>query len=124
MQSKGQRRKRRQLRGGSPAPPLHLLPRQPCRDALEDLLHHLGLLWQQLIQQLVGGRVTDGTFRPKMSFDIVRGPTGTAPAGNGKILSLREKKSEIFQADMGKEIGVLLDSQTIVQVGDKLVIRK
>ncbi|HUC01471.1 MAG TPA: translation initiation factor IF-2 [Candidatus Paceibacterota bacterium] len=75
-------------------------------------------------KQLVGGRVTDGTFRPKTSVDIVRGPAGTTPVGNGKILSLREKKSEIFQADNGKEIGVLLDSQTIVQVGDKLVIRK
>lgn len=75
-------------------------------------------------KQLVGGRVTDGTFRPKTSVDIVRGPAGTAPVGNGKVLSLREKKSEIFQADNGKEIGVLLDSQTVVQVGDKLVIRK
>lgn len=75
-------------------------------------------------KQLVGGRVTDGTFRPKTSVGIVRGPTGTMPVGNGKILSLREKKSEIFQADKGKEIGVLIDSQTIVQVGDKLVIRK
>lgn len=75
-------------------------------------------------KQLVGGRVMNGTFRGKVSFDIVRGPTGTAPVGNGKILGLREKKAEIFQAEKGKEIGVLLDAQTIVQVGDKLVIRK
>jgi translation initiation factor IF-2 len=75
-------------------------------------------------KQLVGGRVTNGTFRPKTSFDVVRGVVGTAPIGHGKILSLRENKSEIFQAEKGKEIGVLLDAQTIVQVGDKLVIRK
>ncbi|HEY5220669.1 MAG TPA: translation initiation factor IF-2 [Candidatus Paceibacterota bacterium] len=75
-------------------------------------------------KQLVGGRVTSGTFHGKTSFDIVRGHVGSAPIGNGKILGLREKKSEIFQADKGKEIGVLLDSQTIVQVGDKLLIRK
>jgi translation initiation factor IF-2 len=75
-------------------------------------------------KQLVGGRVTNGTFRPKTSFDVVRGPVGTAPVGHGKVLSLRENKSEIFQAEKGKEIGVLLDAQTIVQVGDKLVIRK
>jgi translation initiation factor IF-2 len=75
-------------------------------------------------KQLVGGRVTNGTFRGKASFDIVRGVVGSAPIGNGKILGLREKKSEIFQADKGREIGVLLDSQTVVQVGDKLVIRK
>ena len=75
-------------------------------------------------KQLVGGRVMNGTFRGKLSFDIVRGHVGSAPVGNGKVLGLREKKSEIFQADKGKEIGVLIDSQTLVQVGDKLLIRK
>jgi hypothetical protein len=68
--------------------------------------------------------VTNGTFRGKVSFDIVRGHVGSTPVGNGKILGLREKKAEIFQADKGKEIGVLLDCPVIVQVGDKLVIRK
>ena len=70
-------------------------------------------------KQLVGGRVTNGTFHGKVSFDVVRGVVGSTPVGNGKVLGLREKKSEIFQADKGKEIGVLLDSQTIMQVGDK-----
>jgi translation initiation factor IF-2 len=75
-------------------------------------------------KQLVGGRVTNGVFRGKVSFDIVRGVVGSAPVGNGKVLGLREKKSEIFQAEKGKEIGVLLDAPALVQVGDKLVIRK
>ncbi|HUC31236.1 MAG TPA: hypothetical protein VMR99_00910, partial [Candidatus Paceibacterota bacterium] len=75
-------------------------------------------------KQLVGGRVVNGTFRGKVLFDIVRGHVGSAPVGNGKVLGLREKKSEIFQAEQGKEIGVLIDSQTLVQVGDKLLIRK
>jgi len=75
-------------------------------------------------KQLVGGRVINGTFHGKTSFDIVRGHVGSTPVGNGKVLGLREKKSEIFQADKGKEIGVLLDSQMVIQVGDKLLIRK
>jgi translation initiation factor IF-2 len=75
-------------------------------------------------KQLVGGRVIGGTFHGKTSFDIVRGTVGSAPVGNGKVLGLREKKSEIFQADKGREIGVLLDSQMVIQVGDKLLIRK
>jgi translation initiation factor IF-2 len=88
-------------------------------------LEVLALFNQEKSQkQLVGGRVIGGTFRGKTSFDVVRGVVGSTPIGNGKVLGLREKKSEIFQADKGKEIGVLLDSQTIVQVGDKLVIRK
>jgi translation initiation factor IF-2 len=91
----------------------------------EGELEVLALFNQEKPQkQLVGGRVTSGTFRGKASFDIVRGHVGSTPVGNGKILGLREKKSEIFQADKGKEIGVLVDSQTIVQVGDKLLIRK
>jgi len=75
-------------------------------------------------KQLVGGRVINGTFRGKSSFDIVRGHVGSAPVGNGRVLGLRENKSEIFQADKGKEIGVLVDSTTLIQVGDKLLIRK
>jgi translation initiation factor IF-2 len=88
-------------------------------------LEVLALFNQEKLQkQLVGGRVTNGTFRPKMSFDVVRGVVGSTPVGHGKIVSLRENKSEIFQAEKGKEIGTLIDSQTMVQVGDKLVIRK
>lgn len=79
---------------------------------------------EKLQKQLVGGLVINGTFRGKLSFDIIRGHVGSTPVGNGKVLGLREKKSEIFQADKGKEIGVLIDSQTLVQVGDKLLIRK
>jgi len=75
-------------------------------------------------KQLVGGRVINGTFRGKVAFDIVRGHVGSTPVGTGHVIGLREKKSEIFQADKGKEIGVLLDAPTLVQVGDKLLIRK
>jgi translation initiation factor IF-2 len=79
---------------------------------------------EKLNKQLVGGRVINGTFRGKTSFDVVRGLVGSAPVGNGKVIGLREKKSEIFQAEKGKEIGVLVDSQTLLQAGDKLMIRK
>ncbi|HEX4104541.1 MAG TPA: GTP-binding protein [Candidatus Paceibacterota bacterium] len=77
-------------------------------------------------KQLVGGRVVNGLFRGKSSFEILRhGPDGhEAPAGMGRVLGLREKKAEITQAEKGKEIGVLVNSQGMIQVGDKLVIRK
>ena len=92
--------------------------------AAEGELEVLAVFNQEKSQkQLVGGRVTAGTFRPKASFDILRGASG-AVVGHGKVLGMREKKSEIFQADKGKEIGVLLDAQTIVQAGDKLSIKK
>lgn len=78
----------------------------------------------KLQKQLVGGRVANGTFRDNASCDIVRGPLGTTPLGHGKILGLRERKDEIVSAEKGKEIGVLVDAQVAIQVGDRLVIRK
>ncbi|MDR3582284.1 MAG: GTP-binding protein [Candidatus Pacebacteria bacterium] len=79
---------------------------------------------EKLRKQLVGGRVDNGTFRDGVACDIVRGPLGTTPLGHGKVLGLREKKTEIVSAEKGKEIGVLIDSQVAIQVGDRLVVRK
>ncbi len=79
---------------------------------------------EKLEKQLVGGRVGNGTFRGKASFDIVRGPLGTAPLGQGKVIGLRERKDEITSAEAGREIGALIDAPVAVQVGDHLVIRK
>jgi len=74
-------------------------------------------------KQLVGGRVIAGTFRPKTSFEIMRG-NPAASAGTGRVMSLREKKSEIFTAEKGKEIGVFANASTMIQMGDKLVVKK
>ena len=78
----------------------------------------------KLQKQLVGGRVNGGTFRDKMHFDLVRGPLGTAPLAEGKILGLREHKNEITTAPEGKEIGVLAECPIAIEVNDHLVIRK
>jgi translation initiation factor IF-2 len=110
-------------------------------------------------KQLVGGRVIQGTFRPKATCEIVRHPaavvdsgstTAATPAaaspsvansasssiatkqnygaktvlGNGRILELRERKSEITSAEVGKEVGVLVSSPSLIQVGDRLIIKK
>ena len=63
---------------------------------------------EKLEKQLVGGRVTEGVIRGKASFDILRTAENGAqePVGSGRILSLHEKKSEITQAEKGKEIGI------------------
>ncbi len=91
-------------------------------------------------KQLVGGRVTKGVFRGKAPFEVIRA-AGTAgegsglsgsggngapaiPLGAGRVLGLREKKSEIAQAEKGKEIGVLVNTQVLLRVGDQLIIRK
>jgi translation initiation factor IF-2 len=81
---------------------------------------------EKLDKQLIGGRVTEGVIRGKASFEILRMTDGGAqePAGSGKILSLREKKSEMTQAEKGKEIGILANSGTAIKIGDVLVIKK
>ncbi len=79
---------------------------------------------EKLPRQLIGGRVANGVFHEKASFDIVRGPLGTTPLGSGKIIGLHEKKTAIVQAEKGKEIGVYVDASVKIEIGDRLVIRK
>ncbi|HVM76959.1 MAG TPA: translation initiation factor IF-2 [Candidatus Paceibacterota bacterium] len=82
---------------------------------------------EKLEKQLVGGRVLSGVVRAKTSFEVVRQSGAEAPKqqfGHGRILELRERKSEITQAEKGKEIGLLVNTHTAIKVGDKLVIRK
>ncbi len=75
-------------------------------------------------KQLVGGRVIEGVFRAKAGAEILRGAGHPEPVGVGRIMSLREKKAEIVQAEKGKEIGVIVNSAVVLQAGDTLVIRK
>jgi translation initiation factor IF-2 len=81
----------------------------------------------KLQKQLVGGRVTHGTFRAPATCEVLRqaGPeVPHTPLGTGKVVSLHEKKTEIAQAEKGKEIGVVVGSSVLIQIGDRLVIKK
>lgn len=82
---------------------------------------------ERLDKQLVGARVTDGAVKPKLAFDVFRrvgDEDPKNPLGSGRIITLREKKSEITIAEKGKEIGLVVNCGTLIQVGDKLVIKK
>ena len=79
---------------------------------------------KKIEKQLVGGRVTSGIFRAKASFEIFRGAGSQEPISVGKISTLRENKTEITQAEKGKEIGVVASAPIMIEVGDILVIRK
>jgi translation initiation factor IF-2 len=79
---------------------------------------------EKLDKQLVGGRITSGVFRAKAPFEIFRGAGSQEPLGVGKVLTLRENKTEITQAENGKEIGVIASAALMIEVGDILVIRK
>ena len=82
---------------------------------------------EKLQKQLVGGRVANGVVRGKASFEILRPSSeggSRIPIGTGRVLQLREKKVEITQAEKGKEIGMLAATETKIEIGDVLVIRK
>ena len=79
---------------------------------------------KKIDKQLVGGRITSGIFRAKAPVEVFRGAGSQEPIGVGKILTLRENKSELTQAEKGKEIGVIASAPVMIEVGDILVIRK
>lgn len=76
---------------------------------------------KKLAEQLVGGKVLGGFFRNKGTFEVMR---SGEKMGIGRIFGLREKKTDITQAEAGKEVGVLTDSKIKLEVGDRLVICK
>jgi translation initiation factor IF-2 len=78
-------------------------------------------------KQLVGGRVLSGVLKPKAVVEILRAAgveAPTKPLGAGRIVTLREGKSEIFTAEKGKEIGVVINTSVLIQIGDLIVIKK
>jgi len=79
---------------------------------------------EKINKQLVGGRITGGIFRTKAPLEIFRGAGPQEPIGIGKVLTLRENKVGITQAEKGKEIGVVVSAPMMIEVGDMLVIRK
>lgn len=72
-------------------------------------------------KQLVGGKVTTGTFRNKSPFEIER--AGNAVA-KGRITNLQQQKKDVNAVPEGNEAGAIVESATPIQVGDRLVIRK
>lgn len=71
-------------------------------------------------KQLVGGKVVRGSFKNKAQFEIVR---GDATLGTGRVLNLQSMRKDTNEVEEGKEAGLMVSSQTLIQVGDKLVIR-
>lgn len=75
---------------------------------------------EKLEKQLVGGKVTRGVFKNKTQFDIIRGDTYI---GAGRVLNLQSMKKDVTEVEEGKEAGLLINSQILIQVGDKLIIK-
>lgn len=70
-------------------------------------------------RQVIGGKVTRGILRNGAFFEINRRGNTT---GKGKIINLQSGKKDTAAVEEGKEAGLLVGSQTLIQIGDKLIV--
>lgn len=84
------------------------------------ILEVLAIFSQQGHTQLVGGRVTEGIMKNKSEIGIVR---EGAKIGTGKIASLKQAKQDVTEVTAGKECGLLVESSTAIQKGDKITLK-
>ena len=78
-------------------------------------------------KQVVGGRVTHGVVRNKTQFTLMRGSTSLTtgegvPAGKGRIGNLQQEKKDAHEVREGNECGLLVSADTMVKIGDKIVV--
>ncbi|MFA6038931.1 MAG: translation initiation factor IF-2 [Candidatus Peribacteraceae bacterium] len=85
----------------------------------EKVLGHLevrGVFFQKKNEQIVGGKVTDGTLK-RVPFRLLR---GGQVVGTGRISSLKHVDKDIKEAKEGSECGMRVESAVPVQEGDVL----
>jgi translation initiation factor IF-2 len=76
---------------------------------------------ERLNKQVVGGRVTHGSFRNKAPFQVKR---GEEMVGNGRVQSLQTGKKDAGSVGEGNEAGLIVNSQVEILVGDHLIINE
>jgi len=76
---------------------------------------------KRLDEQLVGGRLEEGSMRPKMQFALYR---EGAQAGRGRITTLRHQKDVIGEAEAVMEIGLVVNCPVEIAVGDEIRIER
>ena len=69
-------------------------------------------------KQTIGGKVNRGQVRIKSWLDIQR---ADEVVGKGKVVNLQQQKRDVNAVDAGNECGLIFESDTKVEVGDKLL---
>lgn len=75
----------------------------------------LKLFKKEGMRQVVGGRVEEGTIKKGARADITR---FKEVVGQGTILELQHNKQKEDHVEKGAEFGILIESKTMVEVGD------
>lgn len=84
------------------------------------ILEVLAIFSQQGDKQLVGGRISEGIMKNKSDVGIVR---EERELGTGKITSLKQAKQDVTEVTTGKECGLLIESHTKIEKGDKITLK-
>lgn len=93
----------------------------PAKGAIQGELEILAVFNQKKLEkQVVGGRVMQGILKNKAEVEIRR---GEEIIGKGRLLNLQQQKKDAATVEEGKEAGLLVNSQTPIQVGDRLLVR-
>lgn len=69
-------------------------------------------------RQVIGGKVTLGDFKNNSKVKIQR---QEQIIGETKIVNIQRQKQDIGQINEGEECGMLVESETTINIGDKLV---
>jgi len=70
------------------------------------------------LRQVVGGRITEGFVKNGEKFSVSENENDV---GEGKIINLQSGKIDVPQAEAGSEVGLLVESDVKIKVGQKLI---
>lgn len=76
---------------------------------------------KNLDKQIIGGKVINGVFKNKSKFEIER---NNQIINTGFVINLQTNKKDVNEVIENNECGLLIKSQTSINVGDKLIIKK
>jgi len=86
---------------------------------------------EKLSKQVVGGKVTHGSFRNRSVVQIKRPSSADATAGKdeqivgqGRVTNLQTAKKDANSVGEGNEAGVMISSDVPIAVGDHLIINE
>jgi translation initiation factor IF-2 len=68
-------------------------------------------------KQIVGGKITEGLVKNQQKFEVWRNEQVFT---KGRVLNLQEQKTDVAEAGVGKEVGLLVAADDIIKIGDKL----
>ncbi len=69
-------------------------------------------------KQIIGGKVITGTFKSNLKVEVQR---QEQIIGEGRIVNLQCQKQDVKEVNESSECGLLLESETAINVGDQLI---